>query len=186
MTDYDAFSAGVEFGGLRTRQEIKLLVCYLLENLEKPLSKTQISQIMQGQGLANYFEVNQALDELVSAGTVKVQLFEEQEMLFLTETVHEATKILESDLPKAVREKAINAAVKMQTKARRLRENKIEVKKLEIGYHVTFTISDKDDDLMSLTVYVADITQVETIKQGFLNDPVGLYSAIIASLTSNS
>lgn len=186
MTDYDAFSAGVEFGGLRTRQEIKLLICYLLENLEKPLSKTQISQIMQGQGLANYFEVNQALDELASAGTVQVRLFEEQEMLFLTETVHEATKILESDLPKAVREKAINAAVKMQTKARRLRENKIEVKKLETGYHVTFTISDKDDVLMSLTVYVADITQVETIKLGFLNDPVGLYSAIIASLTSNS
>ena len=91
---------------------------------------------------------------------------------------------LESDLPKTVREKAINAAVKMQMKARRRRENKIEVKKLENGYHVTFTISDKDDVLMSLTVYVADITQVEIIKQGFLNDPVGLYSAIIASLTT--
>lgn len=184
MTDYDAFSAGVEFGGLRTRQEIKLLICYLLENLEKPLSKIQINELMQGQGLANYFEVNQALDELISAGTVETQKFDELEMLVLTEKVHEAAKLLESDLPKTVREKAINAAVKMQTNARRQRENKIEVKKLENGYHVTFTISDKEDVLMSLTVYVADITQVETIKQGFLNDPVGLYSAIIASLTA--
>ena len=184
MTDYDAFSAGVEIGGLRTRQDIKLLICYLLENLEKPLSKTQISQIMQGQGLANYFEVNQALDELVLAGKVETKQHDEQEMLFLTETVRVAAKILESDLPKTVRERAINAAVKMQTKARRLRENKIEVKKLENGYHVTFTIADKDDVLMSLTVYVADITQVEIIKQGFLNDPVGLYSVIIASLTA--
>lgn len=183
MTDYDAFSAGVEFGGLRSRQDIKLLICYLLENLEKPLSKTQINELMQGQGLANYFEVNQTIDELVLAGTVQAEQVEDQQMLFLTETVHEAAKILESDLPKTVREKAINAAVKMQMKARRRRENKIEVKKLENGYHVTFTISDKDDVLMSLTVYVADITQVEIIKQGFLNDPVGLYSAIIASLT---
>ena len=184
MTDYDAFSAGVEFGGLRTRQEIKLLICYLLENLEKPLSKIQINELMQGQGLANYFEVNQALDELISAGTLELEKFEELEMLVLTEKVHEAAKLLESGLPKTVREKAINAAVKMQTNARRQRENKIEVKKLESGYHVTFTILDKDDILMSLTVYVADITQVETIKQGFLNDPVGLYSGIIASLTA--
>ncbi len=184
MTDYDAFSAGVEFGGLRSRQDIKLLICYLLENLEKPLSKNQINELMQGQGLANYFEVSQAIDELISAGTVVVEQDEEQKMLFLTQTVHEAARILESDLPKTVREKAINAAVKMQMKARRLRENKIEVKKLENGYHVTFTIADKDDVLMSLTVYVADITQVEIIKQGFLNDPVGLYSAIIASLTA--
>jgi hypothetical protein len=184
MMDYDAFSAGVEFGGLRTRDDIKLLICFLLESLEKPLTKSQINEIMQGQGLANYFEVNQALDELVSGGTVSVEQFEEQDVLVLTDTVREAAKILESELPKTVREKAINAAVKMQTIARRQRENKIEVKKLENGYHVTFTISDKDDVLMCLTVYVADITQVETVKQAFLNDPVSLYSGIIASLTA--
>ena len=184
MADNDAFTAGVDFGGLRTRQEIKLLICFLLESLEKPLSKAQINEIMQGQGLANYFEVNQALDELFTAGTVDIEVLEDQEMLLLTQDVRAAAKILENELPKAVREKAINAAVKMQTKARRMRENKIEVEKLENGYHVTFTISDKEDVLMRLTVYVADIAQVETVKQGFLNDPVSLYSAIIASLTA--
>ena len=184
MADTDAFTAGVEFGGLRTRQEIKLLICFLLESLEKPLSKAQINEIMQGQGLANYFEVNRALDELFTAGTVNIETLDDQEMLLLTQDVRAAAKILENELPKAVREKAINAAVRMQTKARRLRENKIEVEKLENGYHVTFTISDKADVLMRLTVYVADITQVETVKQGFLNDPVSLYSAIIASLTA--
>lgn len=184
MADNDTFTAGVEFGGLRTRQEIKLLICFLLESLEKPLSKTQINEIMQGQGLANYFEVNQALDELFAACTLSIEKFEDQEMLLLTQTGRAAARMLENELPKAVREKAINAAVKMQTLARRKRENKIEVEKLENGYHVTFTISDKEDILMRLMVYVADITQVETVKQGFLNDPVGLYSAIIASLTA--
>ena len=31
MADNDAFTAGVEFGGLRTRQDIKLLICFLLD-----------------------------------------------------------------------------------------------------------------------------------------------------------
>jgi len=184
MGDYDAFSAGVEFGGLRSRQEIKLLICFLLESLERPLSKGQINEILQEHGLANYFDVNQAMSELVEGGTVVCGLFEEQEFLSLTAKVKEATVLLENDLPKSVREKALNSAVKLQTLARRRRESKIDVEKLETGYHVTFTISDKSDILMRLTVYVADITQAETVKQGFLNDPVGLYSGIIAALTA--
>ena len=184
MGDYDAFSAGVEFGGLRNRQDIKVLICFLLESLEKPLSKTQINEIMQMHGLANYFDVNQALDELTENGIVVSERLDEQDWLTLTEKVRKATQVLEDDLPKTVREKALNSAVRLQTLARRKRESKIDVEKLENGYHVTFTISDKDDILMRLTVYVADITQVETVRQGFLNDPVSLYSGIIAALTA--
>lgn len=181
MKDSDAFTAGVDFGGLRSRQEIKVLICFLLESLEKPLSKGQMNEIMQEHGLANYFEVNQALDELIESGTAEVL---EQDMLTLTEKGREATPELENNLPKTVREKALNCAVKLQTLARRRRENKIEVEKYEQGYHVTFSIFDKDDILMRLTVYAADISQVETIKQGFLKDPVSLYSGIIAALSS--
>lgn len=184
MDEYDAFSAGVKFGGLRSRQEIKLLICFLLESLEKPLSKGQINEIVQEHGLANYFDVNQSLSELVESGTVSAEPYEEQEWLTLTEKGRDAAKVLESDLPRSVREKALNSAIKLQTKTRHERENKIEVEKLENGYHVTFTMSDKNDILMRLTVYVADITQVETVKQGFLEDPVSLYSGIIASLTA--
>lgn len=181
MADNDTFTAGVEFGGLRTRQEIKVLICFLLESLDKPLSKEQLNEIMQTQGIANYFEVNQALEELIEGGTAEVK---DGELLMLTEKGRDATPVLENDLPKTVREKALNAAINLQTKARRARENKIEVEKLDIGYNVTFTIFDKEDVLMRLTVYVADFAQVETVKQGFLNDPVSLYSGIIAALST--
>ena len=65
-----------------------------------------------------------------------------------------------------------------------MRENTIDVEKTENGYMVTFTMGEKDDVLMRLSVYVADIKQVEVIKQGFLDDPVALYSGILASLTA--
>lgn len=184
MTDYDAFSAGVSDGGLRTRQGIKLLICYMLENLEKPLTKEQLNEVIQEQGLANYFEGNQALDDLITAGTVIVEKEDDREFLVLTPEAREASKELESELPRTVREKAINAAVRLQIKARRLRENKIEIEKTGSGYHVSFTMADKDEVLLSLKVYCADITQAHSLKQGFLKDPVGIYSAIIAALTA--
>ncbi len=181
---YDAFSAGVEPGGLRNKSEIKLLICFLLESLDKPLTKEQVFEIMLNNGLANYFDVSEALGELVESGKIRETVFEENEVLRIAEEVIGATKILESDIPKSVREKALHAAVVLQTKARRERENKIEVETLDNGYHVTFTISDKKDVLMRLTVYVADYSQVETVKRGFLDDPVGLYSGIITALTA--
>ncbi len=184
MGEYDAFTAGVEYGGLRSRQEIKLLICFLLENLESPMTKAQMNELIQEQGLANYFEVSQAIDELFAAGKINIKKDDGEQLLCATQSVRAATRLLESELPRAVREKALNAAIAMQIRAKRLRENTIDVEKTENGYMVTFTMGEKDDVLMRLSVYVADIKQVEVIKQGFLDDPVALYSGILASLTA--
>ena len=183
MGDYDALTAGVEYGGLRSKQEINLLICFLIENLDEPLSKSQMNELLQKEGLANYFEVSQAVDELIAAGKISVQAGDGRQLLCAMQSVSAATRLLESELPRTVREKALNAAISMQIRAKRLKENTIEVEKLENGYMVTFTMAEKEDVLMRLSVYAADIRQVETIKQGFLDDPVALYSTILANLT---
>lgn len=67
---FDAFDAGVEPGGLRSKSEIKLLVCYLLRSVGEPLSKDVIDEVMQSYGFANYFDVSQALLELVQTGSI--------------------------------------------------------------------------------------------------------------------
>ena len=82
--EYDAFSAGVEPGGLRNRNEIKVLIAFLIENLERSLSKRQLFTVIQQEGLANYFEASQALSELMSGGIVDFDLDGEEELLRLT------------------------------------------------------------------------------------------------------
>lgn len=184
LEKFDAFDEGIEPGGLRSRSEIKILVCYLLKNIDKPVSKEQVNEIMLENGLANYFEVNQAISDLVKNGSIDWNINGEEQLFFLTDNGKTAAQMLESNLPRAVREKAINTAIRLMTKARRERENEIEVDKLENGgYHVTFRIFDIDDELLTLKIFVADSMQVETVRQNFLNDPVKLYSNIISSLT---
>ena len=34
---YDAFSAGVELGGLRNQNDIKILICYLIYSINAPI-----------------------------------------------------------------------------------------------------------------------------------------------------
>lgn len=178
--DNFTFSDGIEPGGLRSRNEIKLLVCYLLSNVDEKITRSQLCEIALDKGLANYFEINQAVSELLENGMVISDFIECEEYLSVTERGRSSTKTLEVQLPRSVREKAINAAIKMLTLAKRKRENKVDVEKLENGgYHVTFTM----EEMMKLTIYVADELQVETVTNNFYEDPVKLYSSIIASLT---
>lgn len=182
--EFDAFDAGIEMGGLRNRDDIRLLICYLLKSVDAPMTRQMLNEAMQEDGLANYFEVGQAIEELLKTGNITADILDEDEVISVTAKGREAAELLQTSLPRTVREKAVNSAIRLTTRAKIERENKIEVRKEENGgYTITFTLFDKETELMKLSVYVSDSLQLETVKQNFINDPVKVYSTIITSLS---
>lgn len=182
--EFDAFDAGIELGGLRSRDDIRLLICYLLKSVDAPMTRQMLNDAMQEDGLANYFEVGQAIEELLKTGNITADILDEDEVISVTTKGREAAELLQTSLPRTVREKAVNSAIRLTTRAKIERENKIEVKKEENGgYTITFTLFDKETELMKLSVYVSDSLQLEQVKQNFINDPVKVYSTIITSLS---
>ena len=182
--EQQSFSEGIAPGGLREQTEIKLLVCYLLKSLDRPLSRAQINEILQEYPIANYFEVNQAMSDLVKSGNLICELEGEEEMMSLSARARFDVAAIENSLPRAIREKAVRAAWAVLSRERIRRESKVEVAELEQGgFHVTFTVFDVGIELMKLTVYVAERDQIERVKRNFFDHAVELYSDIIASLT---
>ncbi len=182
--EYDAFDAGIELGGLRSRDDIRLLICYLLKSIDAPMTRQMLNDSMQEDGLANFFEVGQAIEELLKTGNITTDIIDDEEVLIVTQRGREAAELLQTSLPRTVREKAVNSAIRLTTRAKVERENKMEVKKEDDGgYTITFTLFDRDTELMKLSIYVVDSLQLETVKQNFINDPVKVYSTIITSLT---
>ncbi len=182
--EFDAFDAGIELGGLRSRDDIRLLICYLLKSIDAPMTRQMLNDSMQEDGLANFFEVGQAIEELLKTGNITTDIFDEEEVLIVTERGREAAELLQTSLPRTVREKAVNSAIRLTTRAKVERDNKIEVRKEDDGgYTITFTLFDRGTELMKLSIYVVDSLQLETVKQNFINDPVKVYSSIITSLT---
>ena len=181
--DKNTFSEGIEPGGLRSAPEIKLLICYLLKALHQPLSRSQINEIMQEYPIANYFEVNQALSELVRSGSVISELSGDTELMRLPGKLLFDVANIERSLPRSVREKAMSAALQVLARERVKRESRVETEKLEHGFHVTFTVNDMDTELLTLKVYVADEAQAETVKRNFYDKAVAIYSSVISALT---
>ena len=182
--DYNAFTGGIEPGGLRNKNEIRILICYLLSSVDNPLSKSDILNIIQDNGLANYFEVTDSLAELVEKGNI-IASGENNELYSASKTARLIAKQLDKALPPVVRDKAVAAAINLLAKTRRERENKVEILKTERGYNVVCHISGGEMDLMNFTLHVPDLYQANMVKNNFHQSPEYVYQMLLALVTNN-
>ena len=180
----DAFSAGVEPGGLWHKNDIRILLCYILSSVRGPLSRRDLTRIIQEKGLANYFEVEDALAGLVEQGNI---LVDQDGTCHLTEAGREIAETLDATLPLSVRDKALEAAFTLLADARSHRENRVEVAPLETGFQVTCHISGGAGmELMSISLFVPDSAQAELVKERFYRDPEQVYKLLLSSLTGDT
>ena len=182
--EIDAFTGGVEPGGLRTKNEIRILICYLLSSVKAPLSKEDILNIVQDNGFANYFEVTDALSELAEHGNIIVS-GEKKELCTASDTAKLIAKQLDTALPHSVRDKAVAAAITLLAKAKREQENSVEILRDERGYQVRCHISGGNLELMSFTLHVPDKFQANMVKEQFHNSPETVYRMMLALVTGN-
>lgn len=179
---FDALPAGVAPGGLRNKNEIMLLICYLLNTVGASISKALIGQVMREKGIANYFEVMDAISELCDIGNVESSIVEGEEYLTVTEQGKEAVAIVSESLPKTVRETAVKTTLRYQSLERNARENNVKIEQDGEGYTVSFSVTEENTNFMDLKVYVPDRDQAEILKRHFIEDPVQIYSTVMASL----
>lgn len=176
--EFDAFSAGVEPGGLRNTTQIKVLINFIAERLKEPISSDMMLEAIQMHGLANYFEASQALDELLENGNIALS----DGKLHITPKGKLSVAELADDIPRTVKETALADALNLQLLEKREGENSVEIEPAKNGFNVTFRVTHKDNVLMSLTVYAADLEQAQLIKHNFLQDPSRFYSTVITTL----
>ena len=179
----DAFSTGVEPGGLWHKNDIRILLCYILASVNAPLSRQDLTRIIQEKGLANYFEVEDALASLLTQGNIAQ---DQEGRCTVTPAGREIADSLDATLPLSVRDKALEAAFTLLAQAKAQRENRVDLTKTKRGYQITCHISDGEMDLMAISLYVPDKAQAKMVRERFYRDPEGVYKLVLASLTGDT
>jgi hypothetical protein len=182
MVKFDAFASGIEFGGLRSMLDIKILVCYILDSVKLPMTRAQICDTFQETGLANYFDANSAIDELLQTKAILEKEYVGEPHLYVSGIGVNSVAELEKQLLPGVRERAVKAAIKIASRAQSERETAVHIEKTDEGCNVTFEVLSGGFVMMSLTLAVADNLQAEQLKEGFLDNPAALYSDVIDRL----
>ncbi len=180
--EFDAFTEGIEPGGLRNRSEIGILICYLLDYIDKPFPKDDLIEIFQENGLANYFETVNAISELIKHDNV-AYTDDVKRCLSLTDNGKMISAQLNSTLSLTTRQKATTAASQLIQRRKVEQENPVTITREEGGgYQVNMKITDGIRDLMSLTVFVPDIREANAVKKNFHKNPERLYSITLAAV----
>lgn len=179
----DGFSAGVAPGGLYRREDIQLLLCYVLCTAEEPFPRDILMDIVVGNGMANFFETTEALEGLLTIGSVTQ---DDEEQLTITAEGRSAAETLHRRLPLTLRERSAALAIQALARRRHERETTVEVTDLPHGCAVTCTIPDGDAPLLTLSLKVGDRTQAAWIRDHFVEDPSLLYRSILSILTGRA
>ena len=180
--DDEAFTEGTAPFGLSSRTEIGILICYIVDYVGKPFPKDDLIEIVQENGFANYFETANALSELIKYKNVEYS-DSTQRCLVITKNGRLIASQLNSSLPLLIRQKAAAATAKHLHKKKIEHENPVSIKRAEGGgYNVNLRITDGLRDLMSLTLFVPEITEANAVKRNFHKNPERLYSIVLAAV----
>ena len=179
---YDALTGGVTIFGMRSKGDIRILLCYILKSLDAPFSKTALNEVLQKTSLANFFEVNDAISVLLEDKLISSEQRENDEYYTLTQRGKEIAGQLETELPMVVRKTAVACAMELLARERAARGANADIIRLQKGYHVRLTIKDGDTVMMETLLYAADSIQANAIADSFMLNPANLYSGVIESL----
>ncbi len=180
----DALTAGVNPGGLHSRTEIRVLICYILDNIKVPISLERVKERLHFDGIANYFELTYAITELEENGNIGVVEEENGVKYYIaTGDCSEIAKALGTSVPFTIRERSLDIANQVIDRRRNLRENKVNKERTDFGVYVTCSVMDKDLELATVKLLVPDDETADTVIENFLKNPINVLLKATEGLT---
>lgn len=179
----DAFPVDDTVGGIRSTEKIRIIICYILLNSDAPMTRNNIQSALYDNGIANYFEISQAIDNLLEVKAIETA----DDKIIINKKGEQIAKDLEDELSPYIRNKALRAAKLTAIYEKRIKENNISITKIsDKKYRLDISMLSgmkEEDEMLTVSVFVTDSLQAENIKNNFLNNPVKLYEKVIEALT---
>ena len=183
---FDTFDEGIAPGGLRSKNEIKILICYLFYSVNDKMSRNIVIEAIMCDELANFFEIAAAFDELVSGCHLVLEDVTDGEETYV---ISESGKIigaqLEATLSHSVKQKSYDCALRLLSERKTARENFADIIKTDYGFNVCCRVSGGDIDLLSFTLFAPSYEQAEVLKRNFMSYPQTVYKTMLGLLTKD-
>ncbi len=178
----NASSAGVKLGGLFNTAEIRILICYILNSVNEPVPASLLVNELHLEGIANGFEVSDAIVALNENGNIK--LYDSvNDTYVITEKGKNTANTLKTSLSYSVKDRAFAVTVKMLSRLKNIGQTDFNiVYENGIPYFVC-SVLDGTLPLMSIKLLLSDENQSTAIKERFLENPSEFYKMIIDKLT---
>lgn len=161
----------------------KLIVLYMLEKLDFPLTNGQISEFILDKGYTNYFTLQQALSEMVETGFIREETTHNRTLYHLTDEGLETIQFFTNNISPAIQkdvdtflaEKRYELKNEVSVKADYYQTNNLD-------YNVRCQIFENDAPLIDLTLAVPTEEAASTIANNWNRKNQEIYAQIMANL----
>lgn len=178
----DAISAGVLSGGLFNTTEIRILICYILNSIKEPVPANMLANILHFEGIANGFEVSDAISSLTKSGHI-IPTDSEEAYYEITESGSAVADELDSSLSLTVRKRAYIATLKMLAKIKNARGTRFAISNENGHSYITCSAVDGKITLIEIKMLIPDEKSGTYIREKFLENPSEIFSDIIEKLS---
>ena len=161
----------------------KLIILYMLNKVDFPLTNGQISEFILDKGYTNYFTLQQAISEMVEAGFIHEETTHNRTLYHLTEegldTIHYFKKnispAIQDDINTFLNEKSYDLKNEVSIRADYYQNKKSD-------YSVRCQILENKTPLIDLTLTVPSVEEATTIANKWNTKNQEIYALIMANL----
>ncbi len=178
----NSYTEGVKPGGLTTKTETRILLCYILDCVSSPVTRKQIDEVLVGEELVNYFVLAESLSQLLQQNLIEGN---DEDGYAITESGRTVANTLASDVPVSVRNAAVRGVILAQQYAAKEMAHRCDITKEDHGYSVKCGIGDGTGQLFQMTLYMPDDLSAEEVKKRFVENGDTVYKLVLATLMGN-
>lgn len=161
----------------------KLIVLFMLQNSEKPLTNSQLSEFILEKEYTNYFHLQQAISELVDAGLLEKQTFSNTSYYHTTPEGRDTLSYFENDLSADIRQEVQSYLVAIgRQKPERILTPADYYETPQGGYAVRCQLIEKNTSLLDLSISAPNKEAAKAIARNWSRKSQDIYAEIMEEL----
>ena len=169
-----------------SKQNVKIFVLYLMENINYPLDFITINDIVMQTDYVMYLDFAEAFHEMLD-GDLLMKIEGEGDPLYaVTEKGRYVARELKSDLLPSILDQALSRALRYLNFKKRGIVPRCTVEKTEDGrYCVSCTFTERGVCIFSQALTVDTLDRATRMKENFYQRPEAIYRGVVALLAGN-
>lgn len=164
----------------------KLMILYMLEYVDFPMTNSQLSEFFVSHSYTNYFQFQQAIEELTASGFLHKEVIRNMTNYHASPEGKEALALFEKNIPTPFLEDIANYYEENRHMLRREVEITADYHPFQNGkrqeYMVETCIKEKGQPLMELTLNVVSVEQARLICDKWSQKSDKVYAKIMEML----
>lgn len=174
---------------LKNKNDIKIFILYLLQNINYPLDFPTINDIVVQDEYVNYFDFAECFAEILDMGHVVEEIGTDEKTgekvtrYRISPLGSEVVCQLQSGLLRSIRERSLKSALKLLSFKKRGAEIRCNTHACDDGkYAIECAITEMGKEILHIELTDDSAQRVERMKANFEDRPDTMYKAIMALL----